>query len=151
MVTGGACQAGRGQHELIRVEAAAVRVRHTARFFVSAIGMKTLLMIVAALGCALAAPVGAQTAAPKAHGSTAAQPAATSEVYDGQVRRINRDRASVTLAHGPLKAFNMDAMTMSFRVKDAAQLAKLKEGDKVRFSLQQSGDDLVVTRIEAVK
>ena len=45
----------------------------------------------------------------------------------------------------------MPAMTMAFPVKDAKQLAPLKEGDKVRFSLEQSGENMVVTRIEVVK
>jgi Cu/Ag efflux protein CusF len=45
----------------------------------------------------------------------------------------------------------MPAMTMAFPVKDAALLTNLKEGDKVRFALEKSGENLVVTRIEPVK
>jgi Cu/Ag efflux protein CusF len=50
-----------------------------------------------------------------------------------------------------LTEFNMPAMTMAFPVKNPAQLATLKAGDKVKFSLEQAGENLVVTRIEAVK
>jgi Cu(I)/Ag(I) efflux system periplasmic protein CusF len=111
--------------------------------------MKSGWFTVVLLGLALLAPAYAQSPAPHAHGAPAAQ--ASSEMYDGQVRRVNKETRRVTLAHGPLKAFNMPPMTMAFPVKDVSQLAPLKEGDKVRFALEQSGDDLVITRIEAVK
>ena len=113
--------------------------------------MKKAWFSAALLGLTLALPVQPQTAAPHAHGTPIAQAKNSSEMYEGQVRRINKDTSRVTLAHGPLKAFNMPPMTMAFPVKDAKQLATLKEGDKVRFALEQSGDDLVVTRIEAAK
>lgn len=69
----------------------------------------------------------------------------------GEVRRINQDTRKITIAHGPLKAFDMPAMTMPFPVKDPALLAKVKAGDKVRFALEKSGEDLVITRIEPVR
>jgi Cu/Ag efflux protein CusF len=112
--------------------------------------MKHAWIPAALFGLVLTLPAQAQTAAPHAHGAPAAK-ASTSEVYEGQVKRISKDTSRVTLAHGPLKAFNMPPMTMAFTVKDAKQLAALKEGDKVRFALEQSGDNLVITRIEAAK
>jgi len=112
--------------------------------------MKSAWLSAALLGLTLALPVQAQTAAPHAHGTPIAQ-AKSSEMYDGEVRRINNETSRVTLSHGPLKGFGMPPMTMAFTVKDAKQLATLKEGDKVRFALEQSGDNLVVTRIEAAK
>ena len=111
--------------------------------------MKTGWFSVILLGLALVAPAYAQAPAPHAHGAPAAK--ASSEMYEGQVRRVNKETRRVTLAHGPLKAFDMPPMTMAFPVKDAKLLAPLKEGDKVRFALEQSGEDLVITRIEAVK
>ena len=111
--------------------------------------MKSGWLAVALLELALVAPAYAQAPAPHAQGGPAAN--ASSEMYEGQVRRVNRETRRVTLAHGPLKAFNMPPMTMAFAVKDAIQLALLKEGDKVRFALEQSGEDLMITRIEAVK
>ena len=69
----------------------------------------------------------------------------------GEVRRVNADAKKITIAHGPLKAYDMPAMTMPFAVKDPALLTKIKPGDKVRFALEKAGDDLVITRIEAVK
>ena len=105
----------------------------------------------AALVATLAVAAGAQTPAPQVHGTPTTKPAASTGVYDGQIRRINKESRRVTISHGPLTGFDMPAMTMAFRVKDPAQLATLKDGDKVKFSLEKSGDDLVVTRIEAAK
>jgi Cu(I)/Ag(I) efflux system periplasmic protein CusF len=112
--------------------------------------MKSAWFMAAVLAIALALPAHAQMSAPHAHGAPAAK-TASSEVYDGQVKRISKDTSRVTLAHGPLKAFNMPPMTMAFQVKDAKQLASLKEGDKVRFALEQSGENLVISRIEPAK
>lgn len=112
--------------------------------------MKTAWLSASLVALAFAQPVCAQTAAPHAHGAAATK-AATSEMYDGQVRRINKEAGKVTLAHGPLTGLNMPAMTMAFPVKDVKQLAALKEGDKVKFALEQSGENMVVTRIEVAK
>ena len=112
--------------------------------------MKSAWFSAALLGLGLASPVQAQTGAPHAHGTPTAQ-AKSSEMYEGEVRRINKDTNRVTLAHGPLTGLGMPPMTMAFPVKDPKQLATIKQGDKVRFALEQSGENLVVTRIEAAK
>ncbi len=112
--------------------------------------MKSVWLTVVAIGWALATPSWAQSAASHTHDAPAAK-AASSEMYEGQVKRVNTDTKRVTLAHGPLKGFDMPAMTMAFPVKDPAMLAKLKEGEKVRFALEKSGENLVVTRIEPVR
>jgi Cu(I)/Ag(I) efflux system periplasmic protein CusF len=114
------------------------------------IDMKSASFPVVLLGIALMLPVQAQMSAPHAHGAPTAK-ATSSEVYEGQVKRVSKDTGRVTLAHGPLKAFDMPPMTMAFQVKDAKQLAPLKEGDKVKFALEQAGDNLVITRIEPLK
>jgi Cu/Ag efflux protein CusF len=72
-------------------------------------------------------------------------------LYAGEVRRISKDTGKVTLAHGPLKAFEMPPMTMAFAVKDKTMLERVKTGDKVQFALERRGNDLIVTRIEAIK
>ena len=110
--------------------------------------MKTWTLA-AAVGLAMALPALAQSGAPHAHGATTQ--AASSEMYEGQVRRVNKEMSRVSIAHGPLKAYNMGPMTMAFPVKNPKQLDTVKEGDKVRFALEQSGENLVVTRIEVVK
>jgi Cu/Ag efflux protein CusF len=67
----------------------------------------------------------------------------------GTLKKVAGDKA--TIAHGPIDSVGMGAMTMQFTVKDAAGLAKLKAGDKVRFQAIMAGGDIVVTRIEAAK
>ena len=111
--------------------------------------MKSGWIAAALVGLTLVAPAFAQPSAPHAHGAPAAK--ASSEMYEGQVRRVSKETRRVTLAHGPLEAFDMPSMTMAFPVKDAKLLAPLKEGDKVRFALEKSGEELVITRIETVK
>jgi Cu/Ag efflux protein CusF len=81
----------------------------------------------------------------------AAKPATGQLDNTGEVRRVNAETKKITIAHGPLKAYDMPAMTMPFAVKDPALLARVKAGDKVRFALEKAGDDLVITRIETVK
>jgi len=82
------------------------------------------------------------------HGAPA-KPAATAaaEPADGEVRRIDKARGTVLLKHGEIKSVNMGAMTMSFKLKDPAMADQLKEGDKVKFTVEQKGDDLIVTSI----
>lgn len=102
------------------------------------------LLFVTALALAAAAPSFAQHAG---HGS--AKPAATAagEMADGEVRRIDKSRGTVLLKHGEIKSVNMGAMTMSFKLKDPKMAEPLKEGDKVRFAVEQKGDDLIITSI----
>ncbi len=72
----------------------------------------------------------------------------------GTLKKIDKSANAApraTIAHGPIESIGMAPMTMQFAVKDAAGLAKLKEGDKVRFQAIMAGGDIVVTRIEAAK
>lgn len=70
---------------------------------------------------------------------------------DGEVRRINPAGQEITLKHGDIKNLDMPPMTMVFKVKDPAQLDKLKAGDKVRFTADQINGTYTVLSIEAVK
>jgi Cu/Ag efflux protein CusF len=81
------------------------------------------------------------------HAQTPAKP----EVVRAQVVKVDAPRGKVTLNHAPIKSIQMEAMTMPFKVKDAAMLQKIKTGDKVRFSVAVEDDELLITRIEAVK
>jgi Cu/Ag efflux protein CusF len=106
--------------------------------------MKSLLLATT-LALGASAPALAQHAG---HGM--AKPAtatAAGELADGEVRRVDKARGTVLMRHGEIKSLNMGAMTMSFKLKDPAMAADLKEGDKVRFTAEQKGDDLVITSI----
>ena len=104
--------------------------------------MKKLMFITVLAVAAL--PAFAQHAG---HG-TMTRPTATaaSEPADGEVRRIDKSRGTVLLKHGEIKNL-MGPMTMSFKLKDPAMADQLKEGDKVKFTVEQKGDELIVTSI----
>lgn len=101
------------------------------------------LLFVAVLAFA-ATPALAQHAG---HGTAKPAAIAAGEMADGEVRRIDKSRGAVLLKHGEIKSVNMGAMTMSFKLKDPAMADQLKEGDKVRFTVEQKGDDLIITSI----
>ena len=88
-----------------------------------------MLQFALAMGLALAA------------GSALAQSA------DGEIRKVDRDARRVTIKHGPVPSIDMPPMTMVFQVKDAALLARLKAGDKVKFDAEKVGGQYFVTRI----
>ena len=67
----------------------------------------------------------------------------------GTLKKVAGNKA--TIDHGPIDSIGMGPMTMQFTVKDAAGLARLKNGDKVRFQAVMAGGDIVVTRIEVAK
>lgn len=80
------------------------------------------------------------------HFVSAAEPLA-----EGTVKKIDAPTQRVMLAHGPIASIRMGPMTMMFKVKDASMLTPLKEGDKVRFQVEDIGGEYTVTRIEAKK
>ena len=70
---------------------------------------------------------------------------------DGEVRSVDVKAKTVTLKHGPIPNADMGPMTMSFPVRDPASLANLKPGDKVKFTVEKAGDQIVVTSIAPAK
>lgn len=65
----------------------------------------------------------------------------------GVLQAIDRPGARVKIDHGPIKSIGMPAMVMTFKVRDPALLAELKEGDQVDFALERSGLGWVVVRL----
>jgi Cu/Ag efflux protein CusF len=106
--------------------------------------MKAIHLLITAALAAPILPAVAQTAAPK--GAPAAT-AAKVELAEGEVRRIDKANGMVLLKHGELKSVGMGPMTMSFKLKDPKMADGLKEGDKIKFAVEQKGGDLVVTQI----
>jgi len=70
---------------------------------------------------------------------------------EGTVKKIDAPSQRVMLAHGPIENIGMGPMTMMFKVKDPAMLKKLKDGDRVRFRVEEIGGEHTVVRIEAAK
>ncbi len=67
---------------------------------------------------------------------------------EGEVRRVDKSAAKITLKHGEIKNLDMPPMTMVFAVRDKALLDKVKAGDKVTFTAAQDGGTYVLTSVE---
>jgi Cu(I)/Ag(I) efflux system protein CusF len=83
------------------------------------------------------------------HTAAAASGASASTMADGEVRKVDKAQAKITLKHGEIKALDMPPMTMVFHVKDKSLLDSLKPGDKVRFAAINESGRYTVTAIEA--
>lgn len=70
---------------------------------------------------------------------------------EGEVRKVDKDAAKITIRHGPLTNLDMPAMTMVFQVKDRAMLDQVKAGDKIHFVAEKLDGAFTVTRIESAR
>jgi Cu/Ag efflux protein CusF len=77
------------------------------------------------------------------------QHGADSAMGEGQVKKVDKAKGTVTLAHGAMNG--MPAMTMAYKVKDTAWLDKLQAGQKIRFATDPADGGMTVTRFELVK
>lgn len=110
--------------------------------------MKTpLITLAAALVAAFSAPAFADNEYPGPAETHAGHGAASSQMTDGLVKKVNKSAGKLTLSHGPLPN-GMPAMTMVFRVKDPAWLDQLKAGDKIRFMADQINGAMTVVHLE---
>ena len=66
----------------------------------------------------------------------------------GVVQQVDAAAGKVKIAHDPIQALGWPKMTMFFRVKDAAVLEGVVQGDAVRFELEKGPTGMVITRIE---
>ncbi|HEX5364808.1 MAG TPA: copper-binding protein [Gallionella sp.] len=83
------------------------------------------------------------------HGATQGS-TSSMQLTDAVVKKIDRKHAKVTLQHGDIPDV-MPAMTMAYRLKDARLMDGLHVGDSVRFALEKSGDDYIVTHLEVAR
>jgi Cu(I)/Ag(I) efflux system protein CusF len=74
-------------------------------------------------------------------------------VNEGEVKAIDKAKKNITLKHGPVKSktVEMTPMTMNFPVKDPSLLAKVKVGDKVKFSIDNVENIATVTSLQVKK
>ena len=77
--------------------------------------------------------------------------AASADMADGEIRKIDMENKKITIKHGEIKNLDMPGMTMVFQVKDPAMLTAVKAGDKVSFKAEKSGGAIVVTELRATK
>jgi len=89
----------------------------------------------------------------KTDDQAAHHPAATAaaDMTDGEIRKVDKAAAKLTIKHGEIKNLDMPSMTMVFQVKDAALLDKVKVGDKVRFRAEKASGGYVVMAIEPAR
>ena len=73
------------------------------------------------------------------------------ELTNGQVTKVDAAAEKITIRHEAIKKFDMDGMTMVFRVQDAALLKQVKAGDKIKFDLERIDGQFTVTKIEKAK
>ena len=85
------------------------------------------------------------------HAPAMAQAAATAELAEGEVRKVDKAAGKVVIKHGEIKSVNMGPMTMMFAVKSPALLDKVAAGDRVKFRVEEIKGDYVVTAIEKAK
>ena len=82
-----------------------------------------------------------------AHGNATAQ-AATGDMTDGEVRKVDKEGGKLTLKHADIKSLDMPAMTMVFVVKAKAMLDKLTAGDKIKFKAINDAGKFTVTEMQ---
>jgi Cu(I)/Ag(I) efflux system periplasmic protein CusF len=93
----------------------------------------TLMAAMLALGVGLSVPTHAQA------------------LVDGQVTKIDRSAEKITIKHGPIKKFDMDGMSMVFRVQDPAMLKQVNAGDKVQFDVDKINGQFTIIKIQKAK
>ena len=119
------------------------------RLFIRATGL-ALVLSAASTSPAWAASHQGGHSAHGDHGKPTAQ-AATGDMTDGEVRKVDKEGGRLTLKHADIKSLDMPGMTMVFVVKDKAMLVTLKAGDKIRFKAINDSGKFTVTEIVPAK
>ncbi|WP_010090001.1 copper-binding protein [Burkholderia ubonensis] len=113
--------------------------------------MKKALVSIA-MGCALAFSAASHAAGEMGNmdmsGGVKQSAEAASGMSHGEIRKVDTAAGKLTIKHGPLENLGMDAMTMVFKVKDAAMLSQVKAGDKIDFVAEEVNGALTVTKLQ---
>jgi Cu(I)/Ag(I) efflux system protein CusF len=104
-----------------------------------------LLVSAGALSPAWAASHQGGHSAHAEHAKPTAQ-AATDDMTDGEVRKVDKEGGKLTLKHGDIKSLDMPAMTMVFVVKDKCWT--MKAGDKIKFKAINDAGKFTVTELQ---
>ncbi|WP_313086261.1 copper-binding protein [Pseudomonas sp.] len=75
------------------------------------------------------------------------QPAGQIGSAIGTVKKVDREKGVLTIAHGPVEALGWPAMTMGFKAQPD-QLAALDVGDEIEFEFLSKGVTSTIIRIE---
>jgi len=82
---------------------------------------------------------------------TQAHASAAADLADGEVRKVDKATARITLKHAEIKNLDMPPMTMVFSVRDKSLLDAVKAGDKVKFKAISDDGKLTVTEIQLAR
>ncbi|HEY6132974.1 MAG TPA: copper-binding protein [Rubrivivax sp.] len=72
---------------------------------------------------------------------------AQSPASNGEVTKIDKAQAKITLRHDGIKHLDMPAMSMAFRVSDPKLLDAVAVGDKVRFTADKVGGNFTIVSL----
>ncbi len=65
----------------------------------------------------------------------------------GTVKKVNADKGTVTIAHGPVPELKWPAMVMPFEATPE-QIAQIDEGDNIAFTFASDGNKYRIESIE---
>ena len=66
---------------------------------------------------------------------------------DAEVKKVDAASGRITLKHGALDNVGMPPMTMAFKAKDAAMLAQVHVGDKVKVRIENVNGTLTIVKL----
>lgn len=95
----------------------------------------------------LACQSGVEQSAPEGKASSEQNSHVRTYVATGVIQRLDPEHLVVVIQHERIEGF-MEAMTMPFHAERAELLVDLRPGDKVRFTLRQTPQQVLVTQIE---
>lgn len=113
--------------------------------------MKYISTLLATLTISIGIPFNALADEANKAPVASAKSSSAASMTEGEVKKVDKDAGKITLKHGPLLNLDMPAMTMVFRVKDAAMLDQVKPGDRVKFIAEKSNGALTVTALQSEK
>ena len=82
-------------------------------------------------------------------GATSAQAPAASA--SGEITKIDKAAAKVTIRHGEIKALDMPPMTMVYRVREPRLLEGVAVGDRVQFTAAKIEGNYTVTALSRAR
>jgi Cu(I)/Ag(I) efflux system protein CusF len=83
--------------------------------------------------------------------ATAIGSAAAAQPYTGEIVKVDPAAGKIMIKAGPIKKFDMDAMSMGYRVSDPLMLKNVKVGDRITFDADKIDGAFTVIKIEKAK
>jgi Cu(I)/Ag(I) efflux system protein CusF len=77
--------------------------------------------------------------------------AAFAQATDGEVVKVDKPAARITVKHDGIKQFDMPPMALAFRVADPKMLDGVAVGDKVRFVADKVNGTYTITSLSKAR